>query len=76
MTQYSVFDKTVKQGETFFAVTPAKKWMRERMKLSHEVSGSKVKIYGNGNWVNCGAISITGSNKAFVANTRMTKDGY
>jgi len=76
MTQYSVFDKTTQEFEDFYAVTPAKKWMRERMKLGHEVYGSKIKIYSEGEWVNCGAINLTGSNKTFIANTRMTKANY
>ena len=29
-----------------------------------------------GEFVNCGSISLTGSNKSFVANTRQTKKGY
>ena len=76
MTQYSVFDKTTQEFDTFYAATPAKKWMRERIKLGHEVSGSKVKIYSNGDMVNCGAINLEGSNKSFIANTRMTTANY
>ena len=76
MTQYSVFDKTTQEFEDFYSVSPAKKWMKERIKLGHDVSGSKVKIYSNGDWVNCGAISLTSSNKSFIANSRMTKANY
>lgn len=76
MTQYSVYDETTQEHETFYTVTPAKKWMRERIKLGHKVSGSKTKIYSNGDWVNCGTINLTGHNKNFIANTRMTKENY
>ena len=76
MTLYSVYDKTTKEHETCYTLTGAKKWMKERIKLGHEVSGSKTKIYSNGDWVNCGAITLTGSNKTFIANTRMEKANY
>ena len=76
MTSYSVYDATTQEHETFYAVTPAKRWMRDRMKQGHDVSGSKTKIYSNGDWVNCGAINLTGTNKTFIANTRMTKANY
>jgi hypothetical protein len=76
MTQYLVSDSTTKEHTDFFTAAAAKKWMRERIKLGHEVSGSKVKIYSNGDWVNCGDINLTGTNKVFIANTRMTKANY
>lgn len=76
MTTYSVYDKTTKEGETFYSASPAKKWMKERMKQGHEVSGSKTKIYSNGDWVPCGRIELTGSNKVFIANSRMSKPNY
>lgn len=76
MTIYSVNDRTTREHEDFYSLTPAKKWMKERIKQGHEVSGSKVKIYSNGDWVNCGAISLTGSNKSFIANSRMTQANY
>ncbi|CAG9891151.1 hypothetical protein BOVA713_634 [Bacteroides ovatus] len=50
--------------------------MRERIKQKHEVSGQKYRVYSDGEFVNCGSISLTGSNKSFVANTRQTKKGY
>ena len=76
MTQYSVFDKTTNEFNDFYAATPAKKWMRERMKLGHEVSGSKMKIYSNGDMVHCGKIELSGTNKSFIANSRMTQPNY
>ncbi len=76
MTQCIVYDETTKESETFYTLTAAKKWMRQRMKLGHNVSGQKYKVYADGEFVNCGSISLTGSNKSFVANTRQTKKGY
>lgn len=76
MTLYSVYDKTTKEGETCYTLSGAKKWMKERMKMGHEVSGSKTKIYSNGDWIPCGEITLTGSNKTFIANSKMTKPNY
>ena len=76
MTQCIVYDETTKESETFCSLTAAKKWMRERIKQKHEVSGQKYRVYSDGEFVNCGSISLTGSNKSFVANTRQTKKGY
>lgn len=76
MTECIVYDETKKESETFCSLTAAKKWMRERMKQGHEVSGQKYKVYSNGDFVNCGAILLKGSNKSFVANTKQSKPGY
>ena len=77
MTQCIVYDETTKESETFWSLTAAaKRWMRERIKQKHKVSGQKYRVYSDGEFVNCGSISLTGSNKSFVANTRQTKKGY
>ena len=76
MTIYSVYDKTSKESETYYSLSAAKKAMKELIKQGHEVSGSKTKIYSNGDWIPCGEITLTGSNKTFIANTRMTKANY
>ena len=76
MTQYLVYDESSKESETFYSVSPAKRWMKERMKQGHEVSGSKTKIYSNGDWVPCGKIRLTGSNKVYVANTKAKRANY
>lgn len=76
MTECIVYDETTKESETFCTLTAAKKWMRERMKQGHEVSGQKYKVYSNGDFVNCGNILLNGSNKSFVANTKLRKPGY
>ncbi len=76
MTECIVYDETTKESETYCTLTAAKKWMRERMKQGHEVSGQKYKVYSNGDFVNCGEINLKGSNKSFVANTKQKKPGY
>ena len=76
MTQCIVYDETTNESETFCSLNAAKKEMRERMKQDHKVSGQKYRVYADGEFVNCGSISLTGSNKSFVANTRQTKKGY
>ena len=65
MTIYNVGDKQ------FFNISAAKKEMRETNQ-----KGFKTKYYANGDWVPCGEIVLKGSNKTFIANTRMTKPNY
>lgn len=76
MTQCIVYDETTKESQEFCTLTAAKKWMRERMKQGHKVSGQKYRVYSDGEFVNCGAIHLTGNNKVFVANSKQTKAGY
>lgn len=76
MTIYSVYDKTTKESTTHYKLSSAKKHMKDLIKQGHEVSGSKTKVYSNGDWEPCGEITLTGSNKVFMANTRQTKAGY
>ena len=56
MTQCIVYDETTKESETFCSLTAAKKWMRERIKQKHEVSGQKYRVYSDGEFVNCGFV--------------------
>ena len=76
MTIYSVNDRTTREHEDFYRLTEAKKWMKERMMLGHEVSGGKVKIFSNGKLEPCGPITLQGSNKTFIANSRMKQANY
>ncbi len=76
MTQCIVFDNTTHESETFYGLTAAKKWMKERIKQGHEVEGSKYRIYSDGEIVNCGKINLNGNNRSFVANSRQTKSNY
>lgn len=76
MTQCIVYDNTTDESETFYSLTAAKKWMKERIKQGHEVEGSKYRIYSDGEIVNCGKINLHGNNRSFVANSRQTKPNY
>lgn len=76
MTVCTVFDKATNESDTFYSLTGAKKWMKERMKLGHGVEGYKYKVYSNGDTVNNGRIVLQGSNKSFVANSKQKKPGY
>ena len=76
MTQCLVYDETTHESEAIYSLAGAKRWMKERQKLGHKVSGQKYKIYSDGETVNCGAINLQGSNKSFVANSKQTKAGY
>ena len=76
MTQCIVYDETTKESKVLFGLLSAKKWMRERIKQGHQVSGQKYRIYSNGDTVNCGEIKLTGNNKSFVSNSKQTKTGY
>ena len=58
-------------GIEYYSLREAKKAMKETGK-----PGTKYKIYANGDFVNCGEITLNGSNKSFIANTKMTKDNY
>jgi hypothetical protein len=74
MTIYTVYwkENNEKQCETVYSLSEAKKIMK-----AHPGStGDKTKVYSNGDWVPCGPITLKGSNKTFVANTKMTKSNY
>lgn len=76
MTIYLTFDKTTKEREEFYNVSGAKKWMRERIKIGHDVTGSKIKVWANGNYEPIGKIELNGTNKVFLANAGMSKANY
>ena len=76
MTQCIVYDNTTKESETFFTLIASKKWLKEHKAKGHEVEGYKYRIYSNGDTVFCGKINLTGSNRAFVANTKQKKPNY
>ena len=67
MTQCIVYDETTNESETFCSLNTAKKWMRERMKQDHKVSGQKYRVYSDGEFVNCGSISLPVSELLYVA---------
>jgi hypothetical protein len=71
MTQYTVINDAIGYRECFFNLTSAKKAMKE-----NNARGYKTKIYSNGDSIDCGEILLKGSNKTYIANTRMTKANY
>lgn len=55
----------IDQRDEVYSVSAAKKIMKEHP----GATASKVKVYSNGDWVNCGEITLNGSNKSFIANS-------
>ena len=76
MNVYTVYNKSNHNGETFFTLRAAKKRMRELIEQGKEVEGNKYKIYSDGETVPCGRIDLQGSNKTYIANSKMTKPNY
>ena len=70
MTQYIVINNETGYYEEFFNLTAAKKAMKE-----HNAKGQKFKIYSNGEWVDCGEITLKGNNKTFIANSPRNMKG-
>lgn len=62
----------------FFTASAAKKYAKELIKDGVELNTSIVKVYSNGDWVNCGELKLSGSNKHFIANSprNMNKENY
>ena len=58
-------------NEEFYNLNEAKKAMKE-----NDAKGFITKVYANGDWEFCGEITLKGSNKSFIANTRQTKESY
>lgn len=74
MTVYTIYwkENNENQCETVYSLSAAKKLMKE-----HPGSiGDKTKVYSNGEWVPCGPITLKGSNKTFIANSKMTQPNY
>ena len=55
----------IDQREEVYSIANAKRIMKQHP----GATGSKVKVYSNGDWVNCGPIEFKGSNKSFIANS-------
>lgn len=51
---------------------------KQVMKQHPGSTGSKIKVYSDGEWVNCGSITLKGFNKSFIANSprNMKKSNY
>ena len=76
MTIYSVTwtEGSERKYEDCYTLTAAKKLMRQ-----HEgATGTKTKVYSNGEWVPCGEITLKGSNATHIANSprNMKKANY
>jgi GH25 family lysozyme M1 (1,4-beta-N-acetylmuramidase) len=70
MTEYYVTDGK-DYTERFYKLTDAKRAMKE-----HGARGYKTKIYANGDFVDCGEITLKGDNRTWIANTRMNRANY
>lgn len=70
MTICHVYSKSAGYDEELFSVAAAKKEMKRLIKEGHtDVHGNKTKVWANGEWENCGEITLTGSNATFIANS-------
>ena len=72
----SVRNKTTGDFEEYHSLSAAKKAMKELIKQGYEVSGSKMKVWTNGDFEPLGNITLSGNNKHFIANTKQRKEGY
>lgn len=63
MRIYFTYDKTTEEREEFFRVSEAKKWIKERINIGHEASGSIYKYFSNGDFEPLGKIELKSSNK-------------
>lgn len=53
------------QHKEVYSIASAKRIMKQHP----GATGSKVKVYSNGDCVPCGNIELNGSNKSFIANS-------
>jgi hypothetical protein len=72
MKIYYVGNSETGYRDEFYNLSDAKKAMKANNCNWSEI----VKVYSNGDWVNCGEIKLNGSNKTFVANTRQKVASY
>lgn len=52
------------ERETFYTLTPAKQWMKQR----EGSTGSITKVWSNGEWEPCGKIELKGRNSVKMSN--------
>ena len=71
MKIYTVVNRETDYQEDFFSLPEAKKAMRE-----NNAKGFITKVWSNGDWEPAGEITLKGSNKTFIANTRQQKKNY
>ena len=71
MKQYDVVNSETGYNKTFYSLKAAKEAMK-----ANNAKGYITKIYSNGDWIPCGEIKLSGSNKTFIANTKQVKENY
>ena len=71
MKQYIVKNNETGYREEFYSLLEAKKAM-----VDNDAKGYILKIYSNGDWVDCGEIKLTVNNKTFVAGTKQLTANY
>lgn len=71
MKIYNVVNSETGYREEFFSLSAAKKAMK-----ANNAKGYITKVYSNGDWIPCGEITLGGSNKTFIANSRQTTKSY
>ena len=71
MKVYTVVNRSDNYCEDFYNLSEAKKAMKE-----HNAKGYIYKFYSNGDFVNCGEITLKGNNKTFIANSKQTTKNY
>ena len=71
MKIYDVINNENGYQEQFFKLNDAKKAMK-----THNAKGFITKVWSNGDFEPCGEITLKGSNKIFLANTKQIKKGY
>jgi hypothetical protein len=76
MRIYFTHDKKTGERGEFFSLSEAKKWIKDRINIGHEASGSIYKYFSNGNFEPLGKIDLKYNNKKFIANTKMRKANY
>ena len=70
MTIYHIYSEQAGYNKEFYSVAAAKKEMKRLIREGcTDVCGNKTKVWSNGDWENCGEITLTGSNSTFMANS-------
>lgn len=79
MTICHVYSESANYDKEWYSVADAKRDMKRLIKEGYtDVHGNKTKVWANGEWENCGEITLSGSNATFIANSpkNMKKANY
>ncbi len=71
MKIYTVINRETGYHEEFHTLAEAKKAMHE-----HNATGHITKVWSNGDWEPAGEITLKGSNKTMMVNTKQQKPNY